>query len=80
MIKQFAHIVGNKVVNMSIWDGQSEWSPKEDVVEVPTVDKVNPETKEILTVALAGIGWSYINGEFIDDRPQLATYDPQEEI
>ena len=56
--KLMAHIVDGKVVNVSVWDGQSEWTPAEEVVEIP----------EGLT---AGIDWDYVGGEFVDNRPQF---------
>lgn len=56
-LKIYAHIVDGKVVNVSVWDGESEWTPVEEVVEIP----------EGVT---AGIGWDYIDGEFVDNRPQ----------
>ena len=55
-LKTYAHIVNGKVVNMSLWDGKSDWQPAEEVVEIP----------EGVT---AGIDWDYVNGEFIDNRP-----------
>lgn len=58
MIKKMAHIVEGKVVNVSNWDGESEWTPNEEVVEIPEG-------------VVAGIDWDYIDGEFIDNRPVL---------
>jgi hypothetical protein len=55
-LKTYAHIVDGKVVNVSLWDGESEWQPAEDVVEIP----------EGVT---AGIDWDYVDGEFVDNRP-----------
>jgi hypothetical protein len=55
-MKTFAHIVDGKVVNMSIWDEVSEWQPQEQVVEISEG-------------VIAGIGWDYINGNFVDNRP-----------
>lgn len=56
MMKKMAHIVEGKVVNVSKWDGESDWTPNEEVVEIPEG-------------VVAGIGWDYIDGEFIDNRP-----------
>jgi hypothetical protein len=47
-----AHIQGEKVVNVSLWDGVTEWQPNENVVEIPEGSS-------------AGIGWGYVDGEFI---------------
>jgi GH25 family lysozyme M1 (1,4-beta-N-acetylmuramidase) len=53
-LKKFAHIIDNKVVDVSLWDGASEWDPEGEVVEI---------------VGVAGIGWDYIDGAFMDNRP-----------
>ena len=55
-LKSMAHIVDGKVVNVSLWDGLTQWEPVEEIVEIP----------EGVT---AGIGWDYIDGEFVDNRP-----------
>ena len=56
-LKTFAHIVDGKVVNVSLWDGVTEWTPAEEVVEIP----------EGVT---AGIGWDYDKKKgFVDNRP-----------
>ena len=64
-MKTYAHILDGKVVNVSIWDGESEWTPDEEIVEIPE------ETP-------AGIGWDYIDGQFVDNRPviELEDYAP----
>ena len=63
-LKTFAHIVDGKVVNVSLWDGESDWTPAEEVVEIP----------EGVT---AGIDWDYVDGEFVDNRP-VETFDLEE--
>lgn len=55
-VKQIAHIVDNIVVNVSLWDGESEWESSDLIVEIP---------KDIPV----GIGWGYINNSFVDNRP-----------
>ena len=45
--------INNLVVNVVIWDGQSAWQPSDNCVAVQI--PLNSE---------AGIGWSYIDGEF----------------
>jgi hypothetical protein len=55
-MKTYAHIVDGKVVNVSLWDGVTSWTPAEEVVEIPEG-------------VVAGIDWDYINGEFVDNRP-----------
>jgi hypothetical protein len=40
-----------------VWDGETPWTPEEgEVVEIPVG-------------SFAGIGWDYVNGEFVDNRP-----------
>lgn len=56
MMKKMAHIVDGKVINVSKWDGETPWSPAEQVVEIP----------EGVT---AGPGWDYMGGVFVDNRP-----------
>jgi hypothetical protein len=58
-LKNYAHIVDGKVANVSVWDGVTPWNPTEEIVEI--VSGVN-----------AGIGWDYIDGEFIDNRPSTS--------
>jgi hypothetical protein len=57
-LKSMAHIVDGKVVNVSLWDGVTEWNPAEEVVEIPEG-------------TTAGIDWDYIDGEFVDNRPPV---------
>lgn len=42
----------NKVINTSLWDGVTDWSPGEGLIAVEAPEGV-------------GIGWSYIDGQFI---------------
>jgi hypothetical protein len=55
MEKSYAHIKDNKVINVIIWDGESELSYADELV---------------LITDNAGIDWDYIDGEFIDNRPK----------
>jgi hypothetical protein len=55
-MKRMAHIVDGKVVNVSLWDGVTEWTPVEDVVPLPKNSR-------------AGVGWDYVDGKFVDNRP-----------
>ena len=52
-MKNMAHIVDGVVINISVWDGQSDWTPAEEVVEVPENEFV-------------AIGWSYMNEKFVN--------------
>jgi hypothetical protein len=60
-LKTYAHISQGKVVNVSLWNGKADFQPKEQLVEIP---------KD----SAAGIGWDYINGKFVDNRPNLDPY------
>jgi hypothetical protein len=55
-MKTYAHIVDGKVVNVSLWDGITPWTPAEEVVEIPEG-------------VPSGIDWDYVDGEFVDNRP-----------
>jgi hypothetical protein len=55
-LKTYAHIVDGKVVNVSVWDGETPYTPDEELVEIPEG-------------TTAGIDWDYIDGEFVDNRP-----------
>jgi hypothetical protein len=57
-MKTMAHIIDGKVVNVSLWDGETEWNPSE-------------QTVEILEGSVAGIDWDYIDGAFVDNRPKI---------
>jgi hypothetical protein len=52
MDKALVNIETNIVENVIVLDGKSSWSPPEGFTVVDLVGN-------------AGIGWSYINGEFI---------------
>jgi hypothetical protein len=53
---EYAHIKDNKVINVIVWDGESELSYSNELV---------------LLTNNAGIDWDYIDGEFIDNRPKI---------
>lgn len=52
---EYAHIKNNKVINVIVWDGESELSYANELV---------------LLTDSAGIDWDYIDGEFVDNRPK----------
>ena len=56
-LKHMAHVIDGKVVNVSLWDGVTEWTPAEEVVEMPDGSG-------------AGIGWDWTGKKFVDNRPQ----------
>jgi hypothetical protein len=57
-LKTYAHIVENKVVNVSLWSEKPELETEELLVE-------------IADSSTAGIGWDYEDGIFTDNRPPL---------
>jgi hypothetical protein len=60
IVKQlWAVIEGNTVINTVLWDGESKWSQPEGAMLVSLSDRPH-----------VGIGWEYVNGEFVDNRPQ----------
>jgi hypothetical protein len=58
VLKSYAHVENGIVVNVSVWDGESDWTPLEEIIEIP----------EGVT---AGIGWSWTGEKFVDDRPEI---------
>jgi hypothetical protein len=46
------------VEGVVVWDGESDWTPPEGTVLVSLADH-----------PYVGIGWGYIDGEFVDNRP-----------
>jgi hypothetical protein len=59
--KIYAHIVEEKVVNVSVWTSEPVGELNEQFVEIP----------EGLS---AGIGWDYKDKKFVDNRkPELPT-------
>jgi hypothetical protein len=52
---EYAHIKDNKVVNVIVWDGESELSYANELV---------------LLTDNAGIDWDYVDGTFVDNRPK----------
>jgi hypothetical protein len=55
-LKSFAHVLDGKVVNVSLWDGVTPFTPDEELVEIP--EGTN-----------AGIDWDWDGVKFIDNRP-----------
>ena len=62
----YAHVVDGSVVNVSLWDGVTPFEPGDSVTMVPLPYVVEDEGVRRYT---AGIGWDYVNGEFVDNRP-----------
>lgn len=69
-MKKMAHIKDGKVVNVSLWNGESHWNPNEEFIELPTEEYLEEDTGETKLRTFVGIGWDYIDGQFVDNRPQ----------
>jgi len=54
----WAVIDGGTVVSCVVWDGVSDWSPPNGTTLVALADHPH-----------VGIGWTYTDGTFIDNRP-----------
>jgi hypothetical protein len=54
-LKKYAHIIEGKVVNVSLWDGETQFTPDEELVEIPEG-------------TTAGIGWDWDGKKFTDNR------------
>ena len=62
-MKNMAKIENGVVVDVSVWDGESEWEGSRERVEIPATSE-------------AGVGWEYSDGEFLDVRPPPVAIDP----
>ena len=65
-LRGYAHVLDGVVVNVSVWDGESSYDPGEGVTMVPlpyTTDEDGTPRYQ------GGIGWTYRDGEFVDERP-----------
>jgi hypothetical protein len=56
-MKHYAIIENGVVTNVAVWDGKTEWTPKEG------------KAVEIAEGVSAGIGWDYDGKKFVDKRP-----------
>ena len=65
-LRHYAHVRDGLVVNVTVWDGVSKVTRPDDITVVP----LPFTTKEDGTIRYtAGIGWTYRDGQFIDERP-----------
>ena len=66
-LRHYAHVIDGKVVTVSVWDGLSKYTPPDgaEMVPLPTVTD-----SEGLQRYVGGIGWSYVDGQFVDNRPE----------
>jgi hypothetical protein len=65
-LKPYAHVVDGKVVNTSVWDGVSDYTPRDGATMVPLPTFTDDEGVDRY---YGGIGWDYTDGEFVDNRP-----------
>ena len=70
-LSYYAHVEDGTVVSVSIWDGVSEYDPGDDVqmVKVDSFRHYNPDGT-YMDAPSVGIGWSYRDGQFYDERPE----------
>ena len=70
-IDTYALIANGKVVNTIAWDGVSSYNPGDGVtmVPLPYTEEVDEDTGKIERNYQGGIGWDYVDGEFVDNRP-----------
>ena len=62
----YAVVADGKVVNVVVWDGVSAYDPGEglELVALPYV-----EDEDGVRRYQGGIGWTFRDGEFVDERP-----------
>ena len=66
-LKVYAHVIDGKVVNTSVWDGVQEYTPPDGATMVPFPTYTDDEG---VKRHIGGIGWDYVDGEFVDNRPK----------
>ena len=57
-LEHYAIVKDGKVINVVLWDGQSNYNPDGELVKI---SGLKPEP---------GINWDYVDGQFIDNRPK----------
>ena len=66
-LAHYAHVdETGLVVNVSVWDGVQEYDPGEGVTLVPLPFV---EEEDGVRRYTGGIGWTFRDGEFVDERP-----------
>jgi hypothetical protein len=53
-MSNYALVRNGKVVNVVVWDGESDYQPDGELVPLD---------------GPGGIGWDYVDGTFVDNRP-----------
>ena len=54
----YAVVTDGTVTNVVVWDGDTPWTPP-----------AGSEAVRVEEGVPAGIGWEYLDGEFVDNRP-----------
>ena len=66
-LAHYAHLdADGQVVNVSVWDGVQPYTPPDGITMVPlpyTTDEDGTRRYQ------GGIGWTYRDEEFVDERP-----------
>ena len=62
----YAVVAGGKVVNVVVWDGVQPYDPGEGVTMVPLPFEEDEDGVRRYT---GGIGWTFRDGQFVDERP-----------
>lgn len=71
MEQKYAVVANGRVVNVIVWDGVSAYEPGDGLTlaAIPFVDETDEKTGEPVRRYTGGIGWDYVDGEFVDNRP-----------
>jgi hypothetical protein len=67
----YAHVLDGVVVTVSVWDGETEYNPEDGsvLVRLPHEEEFDDDGVLVERRVTAWVGWSYRDGEFIDERP-----------
>ena len=57
---RYAHVINNEVVNVSLWDGVTDYTPPAG----QTLHKLEPDSP-------VGPGWAFRDGKWVDERPPV---------
>lgn len=60
MAEPYAIIKDELVINTVMWDGGDGWQPPQDCLAV------------VIGNSGAGVGWGYVNGQFVQPEPEQA--------
>jgi hypothetical protein len=66
-LSHYAHVVDGKVVAVSVWDGVSAYTPPDGATMIPLPSSLDDEGVKRYS---GGVGWDYIDGQFVDNRPE----------